>query len=112
YRLKMIDTDGKFTYSHIIMMRKSSAGLKGLSLAPNPVVSSTATARVDVSSSTTVTLRVMDLSGKLVLQQKNAVAAGVNSIPVLNVQQLQPGTYVLQLINGDEIQSVRFTVAR
>lgn len=112
YRLKMVDKDGKFTYSKVVMIRKDKKGLKGLSLAPNPVVNAQATARLEAEGKGDVVLRIVDMTGKLVLQQKNAVNAGVNSISINNINQLQPGNYILQMVHEGQISSVKFTVAR
>jgi hypothetical protein len=112
YRLKMVDKDGKFTYSKTVMIRKDKKGLKGISLAPNPVVNAQATARVEAEAKGDVVIRVVDMTGKLVLQQKNGVNAGVNSISINNINQLQPGNYILQMVHEGQISSVKFTVAR
>lgn len=112
YRLKMIDTDGSFTYSRTVMIRKDRHGLKGFSLAPNPVVNNNAVLRFEAMASTQVDIRIVDMNGRLMLQQRNNVVPGMNSILINNLQQLQPGAYVLQTTHEGELQSIRFTVNR
>lgn len=112
YRLKMIDTDGSFTYSRTVMIRKDRQGLKGFSLAPNPVVNHNTVLRFEAIASTQIDIRIVDMNGRLMLQQRNNVVPGINSILINNLQQLQPGAYVVQTMYEGELQSIRFTVNR
>ncbi|MFN4285064.1 MAG: T9SS type A sorting domain-containing protein [Lacibacter sp.] len=112
YRLKMIDSDGTFRYSKTIMIRKDRNGLKGFSLSPNPVVNGNAVLRFDAMAPAQVDIRIVDMTGKLVLQQRSTVVAGTNSILINNLQQIQPGNYILQTVYEGELQSLRFSVNR
>jgi hypothetical protein len=55
---------------------------------------------------------VVDISGKVVAQQQNKVYPGNNSITINNLERLQPGTYVLQVINEGELSVVKFSVVK
>jgi hypothetical protein len=112
YRLKIVDLDGRSEYSSVIMVRKDQKTLSGLTVNPNPVVGGLATVRFNASASSIATVRVIDMTGKVVLQQQNKVAEGVNSIPVNNASQLQKGTYILQVLNGEELTATKFSVVR
>lgn len=112
YRLKMLDIDGKFTYSSIVLVRKDAKKINGIAINPNPIVSGATTIRFTSSQSTTVDLKVVDISGKLLLQQKNKVAEGNNSIAINNLDKLQPGMYLLQMINDGEASVIKFSVSR
>lgn len=113
YRLKMVDVDGKFTYSNVIMVRKEKKTLSGISLSPNPVISSAnATVRFDASRAAAVNLRVVDMAGRQVLAQQNNVTEGTNSIQVNNLNRLQPGLYIIQLVNGNELSTFKFSVVQ
>lgn len=113
YRLKMVDKDGRTTYSQVIMVRKDSKLLTGIRLSPNPVkTGSAATVRFDATAAATIDIRVVDMSGRVVLTQQNKVLQGTNSIPVNNLDRLQPGTYLLQLSNGDVTEVTKFSLAR
>ena len=113
YRLKMVDVDGKFTYSNVIMVRKEKKNLSGISLSPNPVISSTnATVRFDASRAAVVNLRIVDMAGRQVLAQQNNVTEGTNSIQVNNLNRLQPGLYIIQLVNGNELSTFKFSVVQ
>lgn len=112
YRLKMVDKDGQFKYSNVIMIRKESKSINGITVNPNPVVGGMATVRFTANSTSIVNVRVMDMSGKQVSQQQNKVYAGNNSVSINNLDRLQPGIYLLQMANGEELTTVKFNIAR
>lgn len=113
YRLKMVDADGRFTYSNIILIRKEDQSISDLRINPNPIISgNSTTVRFEAEVKATVTFRVVDLSGRIVLTQVNQAAEGTNSVPLLNLNRLQPGMYFLQMLNGTEKQVAKFTIAR
>ena len=113
YRLRMVDVDGKFKYSNVIMVRKEKKTITGISLSPNPVISTAnATVRFEAASNAVVNLRVMDMAGRQVLAQQNNVTGGTNSIQVNNLNRLQPGLYIIQLVNGNELSSFKFSVVQ
>jgi len=113
YRLRMVDVDGKFKYSNVIMVRKEKKTITGISLSPNPVISTAnATVRFEAASNAVVSLRVMDMAGRQVLAQQNNVTGGTNSIQVNNLNRLQPGLYIIQLVNGNELSAFKFSVVQ
>ncbi len=112
YRLKMLDADGKFKYSNVIMIRRDQKNINGLILSPNPVMNGIATVRFSARTTATVELKVVDMSGRTVLQQQNKVYEGNNSLAVNNLDRLQPGLYILRLVNGDDISMVKFSVTK
>lgn len=92
YRLKQMDNDGRFSYSNVVLMR----GLKvtALSIAgvyPNPT-SSIINLIVASPTDKQIALRVVDVNGKIVIQQNRAVTNGDNIVQ-LNIQSLASGTY-------------------
>jgi hypothetical protein len=112
YRLKIVDKDGQFQYSNIIMIRKESKSINGITLNPNPVVNGMATIRFTSAGSDAVSFKVIDMTGKVVLQQQNKVYEGNNSVSINNLDRLQVGVYLLQMANGGEIMSIKFNIAR
>lgn len=112
YRLKMIDTDGKFKHSSVIMIRKEGKTLNGIAVNPSPVINGIATVRFSATSKATVDFRVVDMQGRVVLQQQNKVFEGNNSISLNDLSRLQPGVYTLQMLNGAEMETVKFAVAK
>ncbi|HEY6503183.1 MAG TPA: T9SS type A sorting domain-containing protein [Chitinophagaceae bacterium] len=112
YRLKIVDHDGQFRYSNVIMIRKESKGINGVALNPNPVVNGMATVRFTASATNMVNFRVVDMNGKLVLQQQSKAYDGNNSVSLNNLDRLQPGVYLLQMTNGDEMTTIKFNIAK
>lgn len=111
YRLKMVDIDGKFKYSNTVMIRKEDKAFTGVNISPNPVTNITdATIRFYSATSGKAILRVLDMSGKTILQQQNLVTLGLNSISLSRQVVLVPGTYMIQLINNGELSATRFSV--
>ena len=112
YRLKMLDIDGKFTYSSIVIIKKDEKTINGIVINPNTIISGATTVRFTSTRSTTVEFKVIDISGKILMQQINKASEGNNSIVVTNLDKLQPGIYLLQLNNNGEASVIKFSVAR
>jgi hypothetical protein len=112
YRLKIVDKDGQFKYSNVIMIRKDSKSINGIAINPNPVVNGLATVRFTSTGSHVANFRVIDMSGKVVLSQQNKIYEGNNSISLNNLDRLQPGFYLLQMENNDEMTTIKFNVTR
>jgi hypothetical protein len=112
YRLKMVDIDGKFTYSQIVMVKKEAKVINGITINPNPIISGATTVRFSAARPSSVDFKVVDFSGKTVLQQRNKVSEGANSITISNLEKLVPGTYILQMINEGESSVIKFSVTR
>jgi len=112
YRLKMLDFDGKFSYSPIIMVKKEAKSISGITINPNPVISTATSVRFTSRRSASVEFKVIDISGKTVLRQINKVYDGNNSVTIGNLKKLQPGTYILQMISEGESSIAKFSVTR
>jgi hypothetical protein len=112
YRLRIVDKDGQFKYSNVIMIRKEAKNINGIAFNPNPVVNNMATVRFTAANNETVSFKIVDLTGKVLLQQQNKVYEGNNSISINNLDRLQNGIYLLQMSNGDELTSIKFSVAK
>lgn len=113
YRLKMVDIDGNYKYSNVLMVRKEKKMISGIIINPNPVLSGDAvTLRFEATASSMVTLRIVDMAGRQVLQQQNRVNEGANSIQVNSLGKLQPGIYIIQMSNGEELSAIKFAVVR
>jgi hypothetical protein len=112
YRLKIVDRDGQYKYSNVIMIRKELKNINGITINPSPVVGGVATVRFTAPSNSVANFKVIDMNGKLVLQQQNKIYEGNNSISINNLDRLQAGFYLLQMANGDETTTIKFSVAR
>lgn len=108
YRLKMVDIDGTFTYSEVILITLDATGETEVVIYPNPV---TDFAHVTIQSSQKdlATLEIIDALGQRVAIQQLNLAEGMNTT-VLPLQHLANGTYMLntRLASGNILEAVRF----
>jgi hypothetical protein len=92
YRLKQTDRDGKVTYSTYIAVN-SNAGVN-VKIYPNP-----ATETINISGVTQGDIiRVADITGKVVLEQK-----AENSLAVINLGSLSNNMYFIQVVNNGNV---------
>jgi hypothetical protein len=107
YRLKMIDIDGKISYSPIVLLINASKGLELVGLYPSVVKSQTT---LSVSSATAVILQtnITDINGKLVFSNKQTILSGSNLI-LIDCSKLAPGLYNLTGITANNtLKTIRF----
>lgn len=104
YRLNMIDKDGKSAYSEVKSIRPGKVQL-GAALLQNPVTSE---ARVlyQATASETLSIRVLDSRGQLVMQQQQQVSSGANQIR-LATASLAKGIYIIEVNSKGERSSLR-----
>ncbi|MBC7827645.1 MAG: T9SS type A sorting domain-containing protein [Chitinophagaceae bacterium] len=102
YRLKMVDRDGKFSYSGIIRIQKPL--LPGFIVTENPFASSI---KITINNLSTqnIELKLFDAAGKLVAGQKIAVTTGSNNFQINNLEHLAKGTYLLEILLKDQLIS-------
>ena len=111
YRLKMVDQNQSFIYSNIVAVRKTAISLDKLTLAPNPVINKAATLQFQsANASDDVQIRILDLTGRIMLQQQSKVNTGMNSISLQNLDRLQAGQYIIQIAKDKEINTLKFSV--
>jgi len=92
YRLKMVDIDGKISYSGIVALVNGSKGFDLISIAPNPVVNGNFKLNITSAAAQRLDLQVSDMQGRIVQTQRASVSAGSSSVTVL-VDRLATGTY-------------------
>ena len=101
YRLKVVDEDGHFTYSNILVMKDGPINTPAISLYPNPTVrSSSAKVLITAGSAGKATIMVYDVNGKAVAVIHLPLAAGLNTVS-LPVNNLVPGTYFIAYREAD-----------
>lgn len=113
YRLKMVDNDGKFKYSSIILVRKEGKTITGINISPNPMVSGDMiTVRFEAASNATVDFKLVDMTGRVVITQQNKVSEGTNSVSISKLDRLQPGMYILQMNDGSAVQTTKLIISK
>tara|TARA_Y100000589_G_scaffold130416_1_gene124081 strand:+ start:20999 stop:22429 length:1431 start_codon:yes stop_codon:yes gene_type:complete len=93
YRLKQTDYDGKTTESALVAV--STKIIDEVVVLPNPV-SNNATLNVTSHISQNITVKMYDMTGKLVFNHSVGLQEGQNQIP-LSLQNLSKGIYMLMI---------------
>lgn len=104
YRLKMVNNDGSFNYSHIIEA-KAALQYKLITLAPNPV-RDYANITIQSQAMGTATILLTDLVGRVVRKEKLELTSGKNQLSI-NCASLQSGFYQLSVITNNEKESIK-----
>ena len=104
YRLKMIDLDGKFSYSDVKSIR---ADIKASGkVYPNPA-SDIVNITLDASSGNTK-IHLVNIKGKVLMEKNVGANSGTISLPL---QQYQNGTYVISITDGNgAVQVIKLMV--
>jgi hypothetical protein len=110
YRLKMVDQNQSFTYSNIVVVRKTVNAIQNIAIAPNPVVNKAATLQFQSADASDIQIRILDLTGRVMIQQQSRVNIGMNNISLQNIRDLRNGYYILQVVKDKEINSIKFSV--
>ncbi|HEV2354004.1 MAG TPA: T9SS type A sorting domain-containing protein, partial [Puia sp.] len=109
YRLRMVDINGEFTYSPIVVVAGAPLPAKAINLAPNPSHTN-ATLYMEAEAPGTVQISLWSLAGARVLTQTNTVSKGQNALPIESIGRLAKGMYVVRMISGDWSASTKLVV--
>ncbi|MEO0894997.1 MAG: T9SS type A sorting domain-containing protein [Bacteroidota bacterium] len=96
YRLRQVDFDGSFTYSPIREVRLGDQFAPRFEVYPNPATEYV-NVEAAVSSDKTFDVRLMDMTGRVVLEKRDVVF-GENQLR-LDVSRLTPESYVLEVVD-------------
>lgn len=99
YRLKQLDTDGKFTYSSVLRITK--AVKNELLTYPNPI-ESLVNISVHSAAEQRLTARVYDAAGRLVHSYLYNASKGNNNFTVTGLEKLTAGVYMLTVSDAEE----------
>lgn len=106
YRLKMVDQDGRYTYSPIVTLQSMVPSLT-VTVSPNPFLQPVS---VSVGSpvAATANVVVLDMSGARLAERSVVLQKGDNALDVSLISGLPQGVYLLQVTTGTQQQTVRF----
>jgi hypothetical protein len=93
YRLKMIDPDGRITYSRTVAIMNGVNGLILTSLSPT-IVNNTTTLTIASSKQQKIDLVIVDIQGRVMQKHSSTIAAGNTNIQ-LSTDRFAPGVYQL-----------------
>ncbi|NCU02823.1 MAG: T9SS type A sorting domain-containing protein [Chitinophagaceae bacterium] len=105
YRLKMVDVNGKVSYSETRMVRLTERNNIQVSTFPNPATNELYVNIPNDWQEKTVTYDIYNSTGVLIKRYQNKQAAQIQQ---LNVQQLNNGNYVLKVNNGSNSKTAIF----
>jgi hypothetical protein len=104
YRLRAIDYDGSENRSQIVQVTRK-AGVFGVSsVYPSPTADQVQIAYESLSE-TTVSIKIFDFTGRLVLEKQELSATGSN-VTKMDMSALQVGIYTIQVSTATEIADV------
>jgi Secretion system C-terminal sorting domain len=101
YRLRIVDNDGKYTYSNIIPVKLDQPE-NSFSVYPNPV-DNYAILNLYSDKSDNGMLRLIDNSGRQILTKSITVTNGNNNIMVDQLGYLPKGIYIIQVMVSNNL---------
>lgn len=105
YRLKIIDTDGKFTYSKIIAVKMENS--KSFQIFPNPAIDILYVVPIAIGrENEDAIIQIVDLTGKKVKEQKMVINA--NTSLSIDISHLPKSIYNLILRRGTKTEQQKF----
>ncbi len=105
YRLKLVDIDGRFTYSSVVFIRKTNTKNE-FSVMGNPF-GNEIVLKYKLSNSQKVYVQLFNVTGALVRKEEYAATAGTGIYTITGVQQLNSGIYLLKIESGGDRQTIR-----
>jgi hypothetical protein len=97
YRLKMVDTDGLFTYSWVRSVKFSDLKTGQIHIFPNPA-SNKLNLSVSAETKEKVTVSIINMQGRKMMEKTISMDAGINNISE-NIQSLRSGEYIVIIKN-------------
>lgn len=111
FRLRMVDIDGKYEYSRVLMVKpeaQKSAALKAL---PNPFVQQLYL-QYHSPQAGRINIRILNAGGVLVYQRLLPVMTGENLLPVKESSAWAPGHYFIRIQDERTAETVQLKVTR
>ncbi len=101
YQLRIIDIDAKSTFSKIVAVRVSgNAALKSYTVYPNPFISDIKL-QLNSTRETTVTVRILSVTGQQELLRNVPVQPGNNVVVIKDLDNLKAGLHLMEIISED-----------
>jgi uncharacterized lipoprotein YddW (UPF0748 family) len=107
YKLKMIDKDGRFTFSDI---KKISIAITYTDLIayPNPIKKGGEVKLIWQGANTKVAYRLINTEGKVLMQNNVLFNTGVAKLTLSN--NIMSGIYILQFFKNEELHTIKLVV--
>lgn len=105
YRLKLVDADGHFKYSQVIIIRINGSKVMAQAF-PSPF-SNKINVVINANSKQSTRMSLLDMAGREVYQQIVTVDKGTNSLTIQDLDKLGKGIYMLRISNDEITTSLR-----
>ncbi len=109
YRLKMLDIDGSYKYSNIVVIKNSLESTPAISLYPNPATGDDVFVQLNGFNAKSLEVKIITVTGQILYHNMiDAASLNAGVVPV-SVKKLPAGAYYMQVNDGENIESLRFT---
>jgi protocatechuate 3,4-dioxygenase beta subunit len=98
YRIKLIDVDGKYSYSNTISVKPNENQEQGVSVYPVPFMNELWISYQSLEEADVV-VELTDLSGRVLTQKSMQISKGSNQIHLAELQSLASANYVVRIKN-------------
>ena len=103
YRLRIVDFDGKSTYTQILPLRlDGSVILSGVKSYPNPFTSNIKL-QIQSTKEESSIVRLISMSGQEAVKRVVTLQPGENIVIIKDLDSVVPGVYILELRRGDDV---------
>ncbi|HNU89078.1 MAG TPA: T9SS type A sorting domain-containing protein, partial [Ferruginibacter sp.] len=101
YRLRIVDIDGKLSFSQVVALRlDGSLTMSNFTVYPNPFTSNIKL-QVNSAKQENSTIRFINMNGQEVLKRNVTLMPGDNIVVVKDLETVAPGMYVMELRTAD-----------
>lgn len=104
YRLKIVDKNGEYSYSNIIVINVPDIIITSVNVYPNPANKSTVIS-VTSSNDQTISWQLIDNAGRVILNKTATVRKGLNRIDV-DLMKVPAGSYFIQ-VKGPFVNTIQ-----
>ncbi|MES2429568.1 MAG: T9SS type A sorting domain-containing protein [Bacteroidota bacterium] len=108
YRIKVIDNDGSFKYTSVVVL-KNNDDVKETLVYPSPFNDKIAISTF-VQNKGNITISVIDGIGRKVAEKRSIVSAGDNTITLDGLTKLDEGFYFINIYNNDKLVKTKKTM--
>jgi hypothetical protein len=103
YRLRIVDVDGKSTYSQIVALRLDGAvAISGLTVFPNPFTNNIKL-QIHSTKEEASLIRLVNMAGQQVIKRDITLQPGDNIIVVKDLETVAPGIYLMEIRTGSDV---------
>ena len=111
YRLKMVDADGKFIYSNILLVKINGSDKNQLLIYPNPAVSFV-TLQYNADNKEQISFELFDNNGRRIINKYFSAEKGQNYFSISDIKYLSKSVYMLRINNGSKIFTQKLIISK